>query len=206
MNKIINEQILEAIEEEKNDNIALARLIDFGRQRGYVTYEDILEYFPQAEKDVDRIDDAFDALNLANIPFADEAEIIEAEKKEKIEEEPPDDSDFLANVDIDDSIGLYMKEATRVPLLTKLEEIELAQRIELGRLSREELAKGNVSSTRRKEIRRLIEDGWEACEHLIIANSRLVISVAKKYMGRGVPFLDLIQEGNIGLHARRQKI
>ena len=165
MNKIINEQLLEAIEEEKNDNIALARLIDFGRQQGYVTYEDILVYFPQAEKDVDRIDDAFEALNLANIPFADEAEIIEAEKKEKVEEESPDDSDFLANVDIDDTIGLYMKEATRVPLLTKLEEIDLAQRIELGRLSREELAKGNVSPTRRREIRRLIEDGWEAREH-----------------------------------------
>jgi RNA polymerase primary sigma factor len=205
MNKIINEQILEAIEEEKNDNIALARLIDFGRQQGYVTYEDILVYFPQAEKNVDRIDDAFEALNIANIPFADEAEIIEAEKKEKIEEESTDDSDFLANVDIDDTIGLYMKEATRVPLLTKLEEIELAQRIELGRLSREELAKGNVSLTRRREIRLLIEDGWAAREHLIIANSRLVISVAKKYMGRGVPFLDLIQEGNIGLMRAAKK-
>jgi RNA polymerase primary sigma factor len=205
MNKIINEQILEAIEEEKNDNIALARLIDFGRQQGYVTYEDILVYFPQAEKNIDRIDDAFEALNIANIPFADEAEIIEAEKKEKIEEESQDDSDFLANVDIDDTIGLYMKEATRVPLLTKLEEIELAQRIEVGRLSREELAKGNVSLTRRREIRRLIEDGWEAREHLIIANSRLVISVAKKYMGRGVPFLDLIQEGNIGLMRAAKK-
>jgi len=205
MNKIINEQILEAIEEEKNDNIALARLIDFGRQQGYVTYEDILVYFPQAEKNINRIDDAFEALNIANIPFADEAEIIEAEKKEKSEEESPDDSDFLANVDIDDTIGLYMKEATRVPLLTKLEGIELAQRIELGRLSREELAKGNVSLTRRREIRRLIEDGWEAREHLIIANSRLVISVAKKYMGRGVPFLDLIQEGNIGLMRAAKK-
>ena len=51
----------------------------------------------------------------------------------------------------------------------------------------------------RQELRRLIEDGWAAREHLITANSRLVISVAKKYMGRGVPFLDLIQEGNIGL-------
>jgi RNA polymerase primary sigma factor len=51
---------------------------------------------------------------------------------------------------------------------------------------------------RRHELRRLIEDGWAAREHLITANSRLVISVAKKYMGRGVPFLDLIQEGNIG--------
>ena len=77
--------------------------------------------------------------------------------------------------------------------------MELAQRIERGRMAREELARGNVSSRRRLELRKLIEDGWSAREHLITANSRLVISVAKKYMGRGVPFLDLIQEGNIGL-------
>jgi RNA polymerase primary sigma factor len=66
-------------------------------------------------------------------------------------------------------------------------------------MAREELAKGNVPTTRRQDLQRLIEDGWAAREHLITANSRLVISVAKKYMGRGVPFLDLIQEGNIGL-------
>ena len=77
--------------------------------------------------------------------------------------------------------------------------MEFAQRIERGRMAREELARGNVNSHRRLQLRKLIEDGWAAREHLITANSRLVISVAKKYMGRGVPFLDLIQEGNIGL-------
>jgi RNA polymerase primary sigma factor len=66
-------------------------------------------------------------------------------------------------------------------------------------MGREELAKATVSPKRRADLRHLIEDGWAAREHLITANSRLVISVAKKYMGRGVPFLDLIQEGNIGL-------
>jgi RNA polymerase primary sigma factor len=105
----------------------------------------------------------------------------------------------LANIDTDDAIGLYLKEVSRVPLLSAIEEVELAQRIESGRMAREELARGNVNARRRIELRRLIEDGWGAREHLITANSRLVISVAKKYMGRGVPFLDLIQEGNIGL-------
>jgi RNA polymerase primary sigma factor len=66
-------------------------------------------------------------------------------------------------------------------------------------MAREELALGPVSENRKRELRLAIEDGWAAREHLITANSRLVISVAKKYMGRGVPFLDLIQEGNIGL-------
>jgi RNA polymerase primary sigma factor len=86
-----------------------------------------------------------------------------------------------------------------VPLLTAVEEVDLAKRIESGRMAREELAKGNVGTHRRFDLQMLIEDGWAAREHLITANSRLVISVAKKYMGRGVPFLDLIQEGNIGL-------
>ena len=92
-----------------------------------------------------------------------------------------------------------------MPLLNADEEIDLAQRIEQGRMAREELATGNVSLHRRRELRRMIEEGWEAREHLIIANSRLVISVAKKYMGRGVPFLDLIQEGNIGLMRAAKK-
>ena len=77
--------------------------------------------------------------------------------------------------------------------MTAEEEVELAQRIERGRLAREELARGNVTPRRRHDLQLLIEDGWAAREHLITANSRLVISVAKKYMGRGVPFLDLIQ-------------
>ena len=72
-------------------------------------------------------------------------------------------------------------------------------------MAREEMARGNVSSHRRSELRRLVDDGWAAREHLITANSRLVISVAKKYMGRGVPFLDLIQEGNIGLMRAAKK-
>jgi len=107
--------------------------------------------------------------------------------------------DYLANIETDDTIGLYLKEVSRVPLLTATEEVQLAKRIELGRMARAELARGKVSPRRRMELRRMIEDGWAAREHLITANSRLVISVAKKYMGRGVPFLDLIQEGNIGL-------
>jgi RNA polymerase primary sigma factor len=90
-------------------------------------------------------------------------------------------------------------------LLSAGEEVDLAQRIESGRMARAELARGNVSDRRRIELRRLVEDGWTAREHLITANSRLVISVAKKYMNRGVPFLDLIQEGNIGLMRATKK-
>jgi RNA polymerase primary sigma factor len=113
--------------------------------------------------------------------------------------------DYLANIDPYDTIGLYLKEASRIPLLIATEEVELAQRIEHGRTAREELARGKVSPRRRIELRKFIEDGWSAREHLITANSRLVISIAKKYIGRGVPFLDLIQEGNIGLMRATKK-
>jgi len=144
-------------------------------------------------------------LMSAGIPYIEDANLLEdpseaelsiAAAEEQSQEIPLDD---LANIDTDDTIGLYLKEVSRVPLLTAEEEVELAQRIERGRMSREELARFNVLQGRKMELRHLIEDGWAAREHLITANSRLVISVAKKYMGRGVPFLDLIQEGNIGL-------
>ena len=183
---------------------AVAQLIVMGRQKGYVTIDDILHFFPEAEQDVEQLEEAFSALLSAGIPFVEDVPNGEPPEEELVAEEAevePDISldDYLANIDTDDMIGLYLKEVSRVPLLTAVEEVELAQRIERGRMAREELARGNVSPRRRMELRRLIEDGWSAREHLITANSRLVISVAKKYMGRGVPFLDLIQEGNIGL-------
>ncbi|MGD0610353.1 MAG: sigma-70 family RNA polymerase sigma factor [Anaerolineales bacterium] len=191
--------------EEDEEYSAIARLIELGRQKKYVTIDDILHFFPEAEQDVEQLEEAFAALLSAGVAFVEDAptgeppedELVAAEETEAEPEVSLDD--YLANIDTDDTIGLYLKEVSRVPLLTATEEVELAQRIERGRMAREELARGNVSPRRRMELRRLIEDGWAAREHLITANSRLVISVAKKYMGRGVPFLDLIQEGNIGL-------
>jgi RNA polymerase primary sigma factor len=179
-----------------------------GRQKGYITLDDIIHFFPEAEQDVDQLEEAFSALLSAGIPFVEDANLTEPSEDDLVAVESSEDTependpaldDYLANIDTDDTIGLYLKEVSRVPLLTADEEVALAQRIERGRMAREELAKGKVTPRRRTELRRFIEDGWSAREHLITANSRLVISVAKKYMGRGVPFLDLIQEGNIGL-------
>jgi RNA polymerase primary sigma factor len=194
--------------DEEDEFPAIARLVELGRQKGYITLDDIIHFFPEAEQDVEQLEEAFSALLSAGIPFVEDANLAEPSEDELVaveaieEAEPeidPSLDDYLANIDTDDTIGLYLKEVSRVPLLTAEEEVTLAQRIERGRMAREELAKGNVSPRRRAELRKLIEDGWAAREHLITANSRLVISVAKKYMGRGVPFLDLIQEGNIGL-------
>ena len=201
----MSEKVLIEVEEKASPDII--KLLALGRKKKFVTFDDILNVFPSAEQDVAQLEEAFAALLSAGIPFIEDAtlpgpsdeevEKTEEEDKEKIDQNVSED--YLANIDTKDTIGLYLKEVSRVPLLTAEEEVELAQRIERGRMAREELAKGRVSLNRRTELRRLIEDGWAAREHLITANSRLVISVAKKYMGRGVPFLDLIQEGNIGL-------
>jgi RNA polymerase primary sigma factor len=215
MGKVINKELLTTIEDDEHHENLIARLIEQGHQQGYVTYEDILQHFPEIEQDIDHLELIFSALLSAGIPYVEEADLddimdeeLDSEEQESEEENLPEvtvEKDHLANIDTNDTIGLYLKEAARVPLLTASQELELAQRIERGRNSREELAKSRVSKKRRTELRHYIEDGWAAREHLIIANSRLVISVAKKYMGRGVPFLDLIQEGNIGLMRAAKK-
>ncbi len=205
---MMDDALINVVDEDE-EYPAIARLIELGRQKSYVTIDDILHFFPEAEQDVEQLEEAFAALMSAGIPYVEDSSIEEPSEEDlSLGNEDDEDADErnqgisiddLANIDTDDTIGLYLKEVSRVPLLTAEEEVELAQRIERGRMAREELARSNVSSRRRQDLRRLIEDGWGAREHLITANSRLVISVAKKYMGRGVPFLDLIQEGNIGL-------
>jgi RNA polymerase primary sigma factor len=203
---MMDDLIIHATEEDEDEYSAIARLIELGRQKSYVTIDDILHFFPDAEQDVEQLEEAFAALMSAGIPYLEDHSTIEEPSEEELsaDEEKEEDHimpavDDLANIDTSDTIGLYLKEVSRVPLLNADEEVSLAQRIEKGRESREELARGATSDKRRQDLRMQIEDGWEAREHLITANSRLVISVAKKYMGRGVPFLDLIQEGNIGL-------
>ena len=211
--KIIENGMLDDMGHMQGEQYApVARLIELGRKKTYVTIDDILNFFPEAERDVDQLEEAFAALLSAGIPYIDDDTTIEptdenliVEQEEAEEEAQKENAEveenYLANIDTDDMIGLYLKEVGRVPLLTAEEEVHLAKRIESGRISRETLAKEGMrmAGDEREEHRYSIEDGWAAREHLITANSRLVISVAKKYMGRGVPFQDLIQEGNIGL-------
>ncbi len=92
----------------------------------------------------------------------------------------------------------YIEEITKTPLLTAEEEINLSGRIRLARKAREQLAEG-VSQDENASLSRIIEDGAAAREHLLMANTRLVISIAKRYTDRGIPFLDLVHEGIIGL-------
>ena len=116
-----------------------------------------------------------------------------------IDDEDEDDEDYnLVDIASSDTVGLYLKEMARVPLLNTAEEVSLAKRLEDGRSAEKKLKK-TPDHKRATEWKFLVQDGVAAREHLIKANTRLVVSIAKKYMTRGVPFLDLIQEGNLGL-------
>jgi RNA polymerase primary sigma factor len=112
-----------------------------------------------------------------------------------------EDAGYQQALETDDVIGLYLKEAGSVPLLTYEEELSLARRMEIGVLAKAQMEEfGNqLPLDDRYDLDEQMADADRAQEHLIRANARLVISIAKKYIGRGVPFLDLIQEGNIGL-------
>jgi RNA polymerase primary sigma factor len=99
-----------------------------------------------------------------------------------------------------DPVRMYLKEIGRVPLLTAQEEVDLAKRIEAGEFATEALTSGEkLTDDKRIELRWVEMDGARAKRHLVEANLRLVVSIAKRYVGRGMAFLDLIQEGNLGL-------
>ena len=106
-----------------------------------------------------------------------------------------------SDLNIDDSVALYLKEISRIPLLSAKEEVTLAKAIERGKNAAARLAKNGISSDPQayESLQKKITQGKEARWRLIEANFRLVVSIAKKYVGHGVSFMDLIQEGNIGL-------
>lgn len=197
-----------------------AQLIEKAQSRGSITYDDILALLPDAERDVVLLDDIMDGLLEAGIdvlPGRATNEAAEGLPHNRVELDFPEEEDDELNLvwdedlvedagyqqalDTDDVVGLYLKEAGRVPLLTAEEEVSLAKRMEAAEFARERLKKlgDQLPLDDVYTLRDTVYDGELAQEHLIRANARLVISVAKKYIGRGVHFLDLIQEGNIGL-------
>jgi RNA polymerase primary sigma factor len=118
---------------------------------------------------------------------------------EKYVQDPQNMQAVYDTIALDDTVGLYFREVGRVELLDAEQEVELAKRIEAGREAKVESQSGDLTSEEQDRLGELVADGLAARDHLIRANTRLVISVANRYKGRGVPFLDLIQEGTIGL-------
>jgi RNA polymerase primary sigma factor len=194
---------------KQKKQLALRMLIDKAGIQGYLTTDDLIEFFPETSQDTEKLSLLLTALRRRGIdivdvddPFASEtipesfdrtqggpASVMEA--NQRLDE----------NISRDDTVGMYLKEMSRVPLLTVEEELELAIRIVKGRQARQEKIKlaGRQNAPRRNQLEAIIEEGQRAREHLIKANTRLVVSIAKRYMERGIAFLDLIQEGNLGL-------
>jgi RNA polymerase primary sigma factor len=178
-------------------------LLARARADGWTTHDQILSVTPDAEKNLENLDEFVGALEEAGVSILESPP---AEEPEEAEEEPAgprmDEDALVLAADMDDGVGVYFKEVGFIPLLTKEQEVMLAKQIEEGEFAKEKLyasRNGDLSVLDRRRCEQQIEQGREAFNHLVTANSRLVISIAKKYVGRGLTFLDLIQEGNVGL-------
>ena len=192
----------------RQDDDVVIELLEKAEIQGYLTVGDVLEAFPDPEERLDQVEEAFLRLNEAEIEVYDDKEEAESDLTVgefsadtiPVEETPIDEEAFdLSGISSDDSVGLYLKEMARVPLLSLEEEVQLAMKLCDAQEARRKLRRDGHGSDDRARLEQVVEEGRLAREHLIKANTRLVVSIAKKYMGRGVPFLDLIQEGNLGL-------
>ena len=183
----------------------VGELLEKAETQGFLTTSDILNLLPEAEETLEQLEEIFISLHETGIEVYDDQ--IDADVEEKRAQsvasnryDADDGETFdLSGVSSDDTVGLYLREMARVPLLTLEEEIRLAKSLEAGRRARQILSNDGSDPTEREALERQIETGLISRSHLIKANTRLVVSIAKKYVGRGVPFLDLIQEGNLGL-------
>jgi RNA polymerase primary sigma factor len=193
-------------EEWKDLDIEEVReLAAWGKERGFLTTDEIVERLKSVELNPDQVDSVFVLLTEAGIEITDEAV---DEIKEEIEEKSgktggkgkEGDLDLSVQPATNDPVRMYLKEIGKVSLLTAEQEVSLAKRIEAGEAasarlnSNEKLSKDMLARLHATE-----EDGLEAKKKLVEANLRLVVSIAKRYVGRGMLFLDLIQEGNLGL-------
>ncbi|MGQ9681782.1 MAG: sigma-70 family RNA polymerase sigma factor [Anaerolineae bacterium] len=182
---------------EKDKQSARQMLLSKAATNGCLTLDDMMQAFPEAEENLAELEDLLIYLNEEGIQIVYDEEVKEEVKAEATEQEEEEVLD-LSEIASDDTISLYLKEMARVPLLTAEEEIRLAKQFEQGRIARRRLSKAE-SPEELERLEATIERGEAARAHLIKANTRLVVSIAKRYLGQGVPFLDLIQEGNLGL-------
>jgi RNA polymerase primary sigma factor len=211
----LSELLMEvSIEEEGIEGIK--QLLDMEADQGRVRLSEIYQLIPESVEDQKLLQEILEILQMNEIQVVlDEDDL--REEQEKAEEltdiEPKTDKETIRlkeefqteAAEVGDTVGLYLSQASTVPLLVQEEEIELAKQIERGRKASRELARERTSEKRMSILKQLVDDGQAAREHLLLANVRLVFSVAKKYAGRGIPILDLVQEGHIGLMRATKK-
>lgn len=184
--------------QEKKKDIK-RELIEKGKKKGVLTFKEISDAFEDIEvtpEEIERLYDVFEKESIELVEDLDkELEEIEVSKEELENLSVPE------GINIDDHVKMYLKEIGKVNLLTPEEELSLAKRMADGETAKEQLEEigEDIDEDTKKQIDLLIADGEKAKKSLAEANLRLVVSIAKRYVGRGMLFLDLIQEGNLGL-------
>lgn len=184
--------------QEKKKDIK-RELIEKGKKKGVLTFKEISDAFEDIEvtpEEIERLYDIFEKESIELVEDLDkELEEIEVSKEELEDLSAPE------GINIDDHVKMYLKEIGKVNLLTPEEELSLAKRMADGETAKEQLEEigEEIDEDTKKQIDLLIADGEKAKKSLAEANLRLVVSIAKRYVGRGMLFLDLIQEGNLGL-------
>ncbi len=184
--------------QEKKKDIK-RELIEKGKKKGVLTFKEISDAFEDIEvtpEEIERLYNIFEKESIELVEDLDkELEEIEVSKEEL------EDLSVPEGINIDDHVKMYLKEIGKVNLLTPEEELSLAKRMADGETAKEQLEEigEEIDEDTKKQIDLLIADGEKAKKSLAEANLRLVVSIAKRYVGRGMLFLDLIQEGNLGL-------
>ncbi len=195
----------------------LAELLDKGKKKGKLSSGELMDVLEEMDLESEQLDKIYDTMENMGIDTAGEDylpelvdEVPPIEEIEEIpEEEIVDPNTLVDSFGIDDPVRMYLKEIGKVNLLTPDEEIQLAQDMGAGDAAREQLAEiekarkngeeVSLAQEEEEELKRAIRKGEAAKQRLAEANLRLVVSIAKRYVGRGMLFLDLIQEGNLGL-------
>ncbi|KAA3662359.1 MAG: RNA polymerase subunit sigma, partial [Chloroflexi bacterium] len=195
----------------------VSTLLNDGSEQGYLTYDQILAMLPDVEDNLPLLEVILEEAQAAGVPIYENEDEVEAlnsdtkgengivslNAKNLLEKQPGHSAPLfdLTNVPIDDSVGLYFREMGQQGLLSAEEEVQLAKEIEAGRAVEIQMDETTevISDDDLDKLVNVREIGDAARAHLIRANTRLVVSIAKKYRGRGLQFLDLIQEGNVGL-------